>query len=110
MLPVRLYRLRRTNMLAAHDRVNICDTRCIGAACREPGYRRRLGAQVLRDQNLAKGLELATSVVDILARSRRDRFFGATQANQDADADGLRRSLTPAFLLRLRKDFLVIID
>ena len=28
VLPVRLYRLRRTNMLAAHDRVNIYDTRC----------------------------------------------------------------------------------
>ena len=30
MLPVRLYRLRRANMLAAHDRVNIYDTRCRG--------------------------------------------------------------------------------
>jgi hypothetical protein len=31
VLPVRLYRLRRTNMLAAHDRVNIYDTRCYSA-------------------------------------------------------------------------------
>jgi hypothetical protein len=28
VLPVHLYRLRRTNMLAAHDRINIYDTRC----------------------------------------------------------------------------------
>jgi hypothetical protein len=28
VLPVRLYRLRRINMRAAHDRVNVYDTRC----------------------------------------------------------------------------------
>lgn len=29
VLPVRLFQLRHTNMLAAHNRVNIYDTRCI---------------------------------------------------------------------------------
>jgi hypothetical protein len=39
VLPVRLYRLRRTNMLAAHDRVNTYDTRCRQTA---PSSRRKL--------------------------------------------------------------------
>ena len=43
----------------------------------------------------SQGLELATSVVDLLLAPTR-QIFGAAQVNWDADADGHRRSPAPA--------------